>query len=61
MVMKSKDSKISKIVRMLMIDVYKRQADNERFCYFQFTFVTQNSIQNDQFPANTIRFLLADS
>ena len=24
-------------------------ADNERFCYFQITFVTQNSIQNDQF------------
>ncbi|WP_233417839.1 hypothetical protein [[Ruminococcus] lactaris] len=27
-------------------------ADNERFCYFLITFVTQNSIQNDQFPAN---------
>ena len=27
-------------------------ADNERFCYFQITFVTQNSIPNDQFPAN---------
>ena len=27
-------------------------ADSERFCYFQITFVTQNSIQNDQFPAN---------
>ena len=35
-------------------------ADNERFCYFQITFVTQNSIQNDQFPANAIRFLLAE-
>ena len=38
-----------------------RQADNERFCYFLITFVTQNSIQNDQFLANEIRFLLADS
>ena len=27
-------------------------ADNERFCYFLNTFVTQNSIQKDQFPAN---------
>ncbi|MCB5578019.1 hypothetical protein LIP55_12465 [[Ruminococcus] gnavus] len=26
-------------------------ADNERFCYFLLTFVTQNSIPNDQFPA----------
>ena len=27
-------------------------ADNERFIYFLITFVTLNSIQNDQFPAN---------
>ena len=32
-------------------------ADNERFCYFQITFVTQNSIQNDQFPANILVLL----
>ena len=27
-------------------------ADNERFIYFLITFVTLNSIQNNQFPAN---------
>ena len=32
-------------------------ADNERFCYFQITFVTQNSIQKDQFPANILVLL----
>ena len=32
-------------------------ADNERFCYFLNTFVTQNSIQKDQFPANILVLL----
>ncbi|ERI97971.1 hypothetical protein HMPREF1547_00313 [Blautia sp. KLE 1732] len=32
-------------------------ADNERFCYFLITFVTQNSIQKDQFPANILVLL----
>ena len=32
-------------------------ADNERFCFFLITFVTQNSIQNDQFPANILVLL----
>ena len=32
-------------------------ADNERFCYFLNTLVTQNSIQKDQFPANILVLL----
>ena len=31
--------------------------DSERFCYFLITFVTQNSIQKDQFPANILVLL----
>ena len=33
-------------------------ADNERFCYFLNTFVTQNSIQKDQFPAIVIGIII---
>ena len=39
------------------VDAVKAMGEAHR----DITFVTRNSIQNDQFPANAIRFLLADS